>query len=163
MAPSLQTYYKLNYVDRRIDNPEQRMCEDIPLLADGLADLLREWCNASVDAIFYAFVLRSYSRTNKYTLAILGYVFGAGIVTTLLSPNFGKLYKIQSSNEGIILSPPLPPPGFPPPPLLKTQHLHLKNGCHSTFDQELPTTWTILQSCMLNATTDTPSRCNLIL
>ena len=98
-----QTYYKLNYVDRRVDNPEQRMCEDIPNLAEGLGDLLREWCNASIDAVFYAWMLRRYSRTNKYTLAILGYVLGAGIVTTAVSPNFGRLYKRQSENEGTSL------------------------------------------------------------
>ena len=39
----VQTYYKLSYVDRRIDNPEQRICEDVPYLASGLGDLLREW------------------------------------------------------------------------------------------------------------------------
>ena len=86
-----------------MDNPEQRMCEDIPNLADGLGDLLREWCNASIDAVFYAWMLRRYSRTNKYTLAILGYVLGAGIVTTAVSPNFGRLYKRQSENEGMSL------------------------------------------------------------
>ena len=96
----LQTYYKLTYVDRRIDNPEQRICEDIPNLASGLGDLLREWCNSSVDAIFYSWMLQSYSRTNKYTLMILGYVFGAGVLTTIASPNFGRLYKRQSENEG---------------------------------------------------------------
>ncbi len=42
-----QTYYKLSYVDRRIDNPEQRICEDIPKLADGLGDLLGEWCKCA--------------------------------------------------------------------------------------------------------------------
>jgi len=59
-------------------------------------------CNASVDAVFYAWMLRSYSRTNKYTLAIIGYVFGAGVLTTVASPNFGRLYKRQSENEGEI-------------------------------------------------------------
>lgn len=93
----------MTYVDRRIDNPEQRVCEDIPNLASGLGDLLREWCNSSVDAIFYSWMLRSYSRTNKYTLLILGYVFGAGILTTVASPNFGRLYKRQSENEGAAL------------------------------------------------------------
>ena len=92
----------MTYVDRRIDNPEQRICEDIPNLASGLGDLLREWCNSSVDAVFYSWMLRSYSRTNKYTFMILGYVFGAGILTTVVSPNFGRLYKRQSENEGTI-------------------------------------------------------------
>lgn len=57
-------------------------------------------CNASVDAVFYAWMLQSYSRTNKYTAAIIGYVFGAGVLTTVASPNFGRLYKRQSENEG---------------------------------------------------------------
>lgn len=41
-----QTYYKLSYVDRRIDSPEQRVCEDVPKLAAGLADLTRECLTA---------------------------------------------------------------------------------------------------------------------
>ena len=45
-------------------------------------------------------MLQSYSRTNKYTAAIIGYVFGAGVLTTIASPNFGRLYKRQSENEG---------------------------------------------------------------
>ena len=93
----------MTYVDRRIDNPEQRICEDIPNLASGLGELLREWCNSSVDAVFYSWMLQSYSRTNKYTLLILGYVFGAGVLTTVASPNFGRLYKRQSENEGSFL------------------------------------------------------------
>lgn len=100
----LQAYYKLSYVDRRVANLEQRICEDIPCLAEGLGDLLREWCNASVDALFYAWMLRRYSRTNKYTAAIVGYVLGAGVLTTLASPNFGRLYKRQSENEGAPLT-----------------------------------------------------------
>jgi hypothetical protein len=36
----LQTSYKLSYVDWRADsNPEQRICEDIPHLCDGMGDL----------------------------------------------------------------------------------------------------------------------------
>ena len=53
-----QTYYKLNYVDRRVDAPEQRVCEDVPKLAAGLADLTRELVTATVDALFYAVALR---------------------------------------------------------------------------------------------------------
>lgn len=32
-------YYKMSYVDKRIDAPEQRICEDVPKLCGGLADL----------------------------------------------------------------------------------------------------------------------------
>lgn len=35
-------YYRMSYVDKRVDNPEQRICEDIPKFASGLADLTGE-------------------------------------------------------------------------------------------------------------------------
>ena len=47
--PLPQTYYKLSYVDRRIEQPEQRVCEDVPKLCTGLADLTRE-CLTAVGA-----------------------------------------------------------------------------------------------------------------
>ncbi|PSC69745.1 ABC transporter D family member 1 [Micractinium conductrix] len=94
------TYYKLNYVDRRIDSPEARMCEDAPKLASGLADLTRELVVAAVDALFYAYQLKRYSGTHKYTAAILGYVFGVGSFMAVASPNFGGLFKRQAALEG---------------------------------------------------------------
>ena len=96
-----QTYYKLSYVDRRVDNPEQRICEDIPKLCNGLGDLVGEWTKCAVDAVFYSWVLRSYTRTNKYTAIIIAYVFGAGAMTVSVSPNFAKLFKTQAGNEGV--------------------------------------------------------------
>ena len=96
----MQTYYKMSYVDRRVDNPEQRICEDIPKLCNGLGDLVGEWTKCAVDAVFYSWVLRSYTRTNKYTAIIIAYVFGAGAMTVSVSPNFSKLFKTQASNEG---------------------------------------------------------------
>jgi ABC-type uncharacterized transport system fused permease/ATPase subunit len=95
-----QTYYKLPYVDKRIANPEQRICEDIPKFCSGLAELLREWVTACVDGVFYAYMLRSYSGTSKYTAAIMGYVVGAGVATTVLAPGFGRLFKKEQDLEG---------------------------------------------------------------
>lgn len=96
----MQTYYKLSYVDGRIPHPEHRLCEDIPRFCDGLADLLREWINSAVDAAVFAFLLRRYSRSHKYTAGIMAYVLGAGVMTTIFAPNFGKLYSRQQENEG---------------------------------------------------------------
>ena len=96
----LQTYYKLSYVDGRISNPEHRLCEDTPRFCDGLAELLREWVNCAVDAAVFSYLLKSYSRTHKYTLGIMGYVLGAGVMTTAFAPNFGRLYSRQQENEG---------------------------------------------------------------
>ena len=96
----MQVHYKLPYVDKSIQNPEQRICEDVPKFTKGLADLTLEWVNAVIDAGFYAWMLRSYSKTNKYTFAILAYVIGAGTATSVLAPNFGRLFKKQQENEG---------------------------------------------------------------
>ena len=96
----LQTYYKLNYVDRLVDSPEQRICEDVPKLTAGLSDLSRELIIAAVDALFYGYQLRHYSGTNKYTAAILTYVLGAGTFMTVAAPNFGGLFKKQATLEG---------------------------------------------------------------
>jgi hypothetical protein len=45
-------------VDRRVDSPEQRICEDVPKLAAGLSELTRELVAATVDAAFYAWQLK---------------------------------------------------------------------------------------------------------
>lgn len=100
MSTALQAYYKLSYVDKQVSNPEQRICEDIPKFTKGLSELAGEWTNAIIDAGFYAWQLRSYSGSHKYTAAILAYVIGAGGLTGVLAPNFGKLFKRQQENEG---------------------------------------------------------------
>jgi len=94
------TYYQLSYVDRRVDVPEQRVCEDIPRLCGGLSELTRELITAAVDAAFYGYQLKCYSGTNKYTYAILAYVFGVGTFMTAAAPNFGGLFKKQQQLEG---------------------------------------------------------------
>ena len=43
----------------------------MPKLTGGLAELTRELAAAAVDAAFYAWALRRYSRTHKYTGAVL--------------------------------------------------------------------------------------------
>ncbi len=95
-----QTYYKMSYVDRRIENIEQRMCDDIPKLVSGLSELVGELISAVVDAGFYSWQLQSYTGTNRYTLAILAYVFGAGTFMTVAAPNVGGMTKKQQLLEG---------------------------------------------------------------
>lgn len=93
-------YYKLNYVDRRIETPDQRICEDIPKLTSGLADLFQETMSAVVDAVFYSYQLKKYSGTHGYTAGVMGYVIGVGTFMTVAAPNFGGLYKKQQELEG---------------------------------------------------------------
>ncbi len=54
----MQTYYKLPFVDHSISHPEVPICEDVPKLARGLAELLREWLGSAVDGIFYSVQLQ---------------------------------------------------------------------------------------------------------
>lgn len=93
-------YYKLSYVNRQIGNPEQRICDDVPKLCSGLSQLLGDTVSAAIDATFYAWQLKSYAKTNRYTLGILAYVLGAGTATTVLAPNFKSLFRRSQSLEG---------------------------------------------------------------
>ncbi|CAG9462286.1 unnamed protein product [Pedinophyceae sp. YPF-701] len=94
------TYYRMTHVDKRVDSPEQRVCEDVPKFCSQLADLTSENMFALVDAAFYVYSLRAYAGTHKYTLAMVGYIFGAGALTTVVSPPFGALYKKLQLLEG---------------------------------------------------------------
>ena len=94
------TYYKMSYVDRRIEQADQRICEDVPMLTSGLAELVQELLTACIDAAFYSYQLKHYSGTHGYTLGVLGYVIGVGACMTIAAPNFGGLYKKQQALEG---------------------------------------------------------------
>lgn len=54
---------------------------------------------AITDGIFYSRRLASYTGTNKYSLVLFLYIFVAGVVTTVLSPSFGKLYAGSAAAE----------------------------------------------------------------
>ena len=73
---------------------------DIPKLSGSLAELVREWVTCSIDAVFYAWQLRSYTKTDKYTAGIVAYVLGAGIATSAFAPSFGSLAKKEQELEG---------------------------------------------------------------
>jgi ABC-type uncharacterized transport system fused permease/ATPase subunit len=57
-------YYKLSHVDRELDSPEQRICEDIPKLCTGMSNLSQEWVVSLVDTVFYSYRLKSYMGTH---------------------------------------------------------------------------------------------------
>lgn len=93
-------FYRLSYVDRSVENPEQRICEDVPKLSVGLSELTGEFLIALVDAAFFTWKLGAYARTHKYTLVMLGYIVGTGVMTGLISPPFGRLFKKEQMLEG---------------------------------------------------------------
>jgi len=53
-------YYKMAYVDRRVEHAEHIICEDVPMLTSGLAELLQELLTACVDAAWYSIQLKRY-------------------------------------------------------------------------------------------------------
>lgn len=60
---------------------------------------LQDFFVAITDGIFYSRRLASYTGTNKYSLVLFLYIFVAGVVTTVLSPSFGKLYAGSAAAE----------------------------------------------------------------
>ncbi|BBN15082.1 ATP-binding cassette, subfamily D (ALD), peroxisomal ABC transporter [Marchantia polymorpha subsp. ruderalis] len=93
------TYYKLNHVDRRITSPEQRIASDVPRFCTELSDLVQDNMVAVFDGLLYTWRLCTYAHP-KYALGILGYVLGAGAITGILSPPFGKLMSKEQQLEG---------------------------------------------------------------
>ena len=93
-------YYKCSHVDKSVANPEQRICEDVPKYCSGMAQCTGEVICSLVDVLFYSQRLSSYTRTHRYTMAMVMYIFGAGTLTKVVSPNFAKMYKKKQSLEG---------------------------------------------------------------
>jgi ABC-type uncharacterized transport system fused permease/ATPase subunit len=90
----------MSYVDKRIPDPEQHICEDVAKLATGLSSLSGELTCSIVDAVFNSIRLYQYSHTNKYTGIMIAYIFSAGALTLALAPGFGKLIKKSQELEG---------------------------------------------------------------
>ena len=63
---AVQTYYKLPFVDHSIAHPEVPICEDVPKLARGLAELLGEWLGAATDGLFYSVQLQVRSDSTGF-------------------------------------------------------------------------------------------------
>jgi ABC-type uncharacterized transport system fused permease/ATPase subunit len=93
------TYYKMSHVDHRISNAEQRIASDIPRFCAELSDLIQEDIMAIFDACLYTWRLCSYAHP-KYAFSILAYVLGAGVITGVLSPPFGRLMSTEQQLEG---------------------------------------------------------------
>jgi len=97
---SNMAYYRLSHVDRRIGNPEQIVCEDVPKFVNQLADLAGEYVTGLTDSIYFSLRLVSYMGSPRYLLYMLGYIVGTGTLTTMASPPFGRIYKKSQDLEG---------------------------------------------------------------
>jgi ABC-type uncharacterized transport system fused permease/ATPase subunit len=90
----------MSYVDRRITDPEQLICEDAAKMSRELASTTGSIASALVDGAFYCVRMWQYSGTHSYTAALAAYVILAGGLTTLIQPNFGKLVRTTQALEG---------------------------------------------------------------
>ncbi|KAJ7521019.1 hypothetical protein O6H91_19G034300 [Diphasiastrum complanatum] len=93
------TYYKISHVDRRVNTPEQRIVSDVPRFCSEFCELLQENLTAVFDGLLYTWRLCSYTSP-KYALGIVAYVVGAGAITGVLSPPFGRLMSMEQQLEG---------------------------------------------------------------
>jgi ABC-type uncharacterized transport system fused permease/ATPase subunit len=93
-------YYKCSHVDKSVENPEQRICEDVPKYCSGMAQCTGEVVSSFVDVLFYSQRLSSYTRTHAYTFAMCAYIVGAGTLVKVVSPNFARMYKKKQALEG---------------------------------------------------------------
>lgn len=50
-------YYKLSFVDKRVDSPEQILSQDVPRLCDGLTEILQDVLCALFDGSFFTWRL----------------------------------------------------------------------------------------------------------
>jgi ABC-type uncharacterized transport system fused permease/ATPase subunit len=97
---ALQAYYQMSYVDRRITDPEQLICEDAGRFGHELAQTTGSIASAIVDGAFYCVRMYQYSGTHAYTAALAAYVVAAGGLTTIFQPNFGGLVRKTQALEG---------------------------------------------------------------
>lgn len=97
---ALQAYYQVSYVDRRISDPEQIICEDTGKLCQELAGCTGAVARAIVDTLFYCVRMWQYTGTHWYTIALAAYSVGASSVTTCLQPNFSGLVRRTQELEG---------------------------------------------------------------
>jgi ABC-type uncharacterized transport system fused permease/ATPase subunit len=96
----MQAYYQVSYVDRRISDPEQIICEDAGKLCTDLADCTGAVARACVDALFYSVRMWQYTGTHWYTVALAAYSLAASSVTACVQPNFTGLVRRTQELEG---------------------------------------------------------------
>jgi vitamin B12/bleomycin/antimicrobial peptide transport system ATP-binding/permease protein len=91
-----RTYYELdsNAANTDIDNPDQRVTEDVRSFTDTILDFILDLLDSFLDLIAFAGVLYSISR--ELTVGLVGYVsigtaFAVAIGTKLIKINFNQL------------------------------------------------------------------------
>lgn len=96
---SHMAYYKLAFVDKRVENPEQVIVNDVQRLSEGLSEVALEVLKALLDGTYFTYRLAQ-ETSWAWASASWIYVVCAVSVTRLLSPPFGTLEGIRQTLEG---------------------------------------------------------------
>ena len=92
-------FYKICNLDSRIQNPDQRLTQDLEKWANALASLYLNFTKPVLDIILFS---RKLSELVGYEgpALIFGWYFVSGIVIRFISPPFGKLTAMEQKFEG---------------------------------------------------------------
>jgi len=89
-------YYKIANLDTRIQNPDQRLTQDVEKWANSVSILYNSLTKPIVDIFLFSKKLSELVGVEGPLLMIAWYVF-SGILIKYISPPFGKLTEISQS------------------------------------------------------------------
>lgn len=92
-------YYQLSNIDSRINNPDQRLTNDIEKWSSSLSQLYSNFTKPLLDLVLFGTKLATYLTWRGPTYAVLWYVV-AGTVMRFVTPSFGQLRAIEQILEG---------------------------------------------------------------
>lgn len=92
-------YYKICNLDSRIQNPDQRLTQDLDKWSHALASLYLNFTKPVLDIILFS---RKLAELVGYEgpLLVFAWYFISGIIIRFISPPFGKLTAIEQKMEG---------------------------------------------------------------
>lgn len=92
-------YYKICNLDSRIQNPDQRLTQDLDKWAQSLASLYLNFTKPVLDIILFS---RKLAELVGYEgpAMVFAWYFVSGIIIRFISPPFGKLTAIEQKLEG---------------------------------------------------------------
>lgn len=92
-------YYKICNLDSRIQNPDQRLTQDIDLWAQSLSGLYLNVAKPVLDIVLFSKKLAELVG-HEGPLLVGGWYFLSGLLIRYISPSFGRLTAIESKIEG---------------------------------------------------------------
>lgn len=92
-------YYKICNLDSRIENPDQRLTQDIDKWAQSLAGLYLNVSKPILDIVMFSRKLAELVGWEGPAITI-GWYFFSGLIIRAISPAFGKLTAIEQKIEG---------------------------------------------------------------